>query len=304
MVGNRAWAGDSGFQRRHDGIDIVPGHALKGGCFRGGAIAVEFPSDLDPGLAGDFGEHFGIRSRLWKNRANFVGLDRLDNLRSVLHRRRSLRTQAEHRDRFETVFLAEIAEGGMSGNQFAVTPGNLGELFLGIGLHCGNALPGGLGPRFVGGFVGRITRRQGIGDDPGRTLHVVGALPPVWINPTTRMFRTAHKDGLIGRNLNRGHRPSHFDEGHSAAETVAQLVEVGFHALAGGEDNGRPPHRGDVFGGRRKMMQISARFENLDDFDVIATDLFHQIPHNGMERGDLETGVNPACQTREGDQQW
>jgi hypothetical protein len=79
-----------------------------------------------------------------------------------------------------------------------------------------------------------------------------------------------------------------FDELHTRAEAVAQLVEVGFKSLAGGEQQFGTTHGGDVLGRWLEVMDVTAGLEDFDDFDLVATDLFREIGHDGMQRGDFE----------------
>ena len=78
-----------------------------------------------------------------------------------------------------------------------------------------------------------------------------------------------------------------FHELHARPEAVAQFVEEAFEAFAGSQQQFRPTHFSQVFGGWLEMMNIGAGLEDFDDLHIRTTDLLREIGQDGMQRGDF-----------------
>jgi hypothetical protein len=163
-----------------------------------------------------------------------------DRLREILGRGVIAAAKTEHGHRFETVFFAEIAEGGVSGDQFAVGARNAGEFFFCPGFPRRKPFFSGLRRRFVGVLVGGISQGQFIRDDLAprgtsrRRCATSGDRCWTWRAPDSRRKSRCQPPSARKAPVCRPRRFS------LTTHAVAQFSQVGFQVFARGHQQSRP----------------------------------------------------------------
>ncbi len=271
-------------QAGDDGFDVVTDHRFVG--FGGGAVGDEWFAELDAAVSGEGGEDFRVGFLFGEDRAHLLLFQTLHETCESLGAGHLLAVDALDGDRFEAVILAEVAEGGVGGGEFALIAGDAGDL------HAGPAFEF-VEPGAVGGGVFLISFRarrvglgEGIGGDGGGAAKEIHGVPPVGVDFVFVVMVVV----MVAGAFDGGEVLADFDDFGGTAEDAAQGVEVAFEAHAGGEVEFGVLCPQEVGGGGLEVVGVAVFSDEVDDFHAFAADLAGEVGEQRVQRGDFQLG--------------
>ena len=268
-----------------NGIDIVTHHFLVRVDIR--AIGHQSLREHDAGIAGEACEDFVVRLLFGENRADFLFSQRFQEFGKFRGVRKLFAVEALDGISGELVVLAEIAKGIVCCGKVALFFGDAGDLltrptieFLELRLIARRVFL----PEIR---MFRVSGGEGLGDRLRGAAKVVNRMPPMGIDAMIRVIVIVFL-AVRASALQRGNRGADIDDLGPISHDAFQCWEVGFQALARNEKKRSTGCAAELFRVRLKVVRV-ARFANqVNHFQLRATDLVEQIREQRMKAHDLD----------------